>query len=275
MNLKILILSNIENYENKEDLLLKERFEQDGNIVDMMWVDYNEKLDDNYDLIIRRNTWVEEDKDIKYFKSKNDKLIDRLKNSKKTINLIGLDGIGKEYLKELFYKNMNVIPTTDILEDALKWNCENYVLKTKDSFGSGIGQIFVTKEELKDKFNQDYLIQPKLKFKSEVQTYFINSNLMYAYEYIPSKYPDYPKPKLINLTNNEKALAEEFSNISDIKFGMKRIDFLRLEDNSLILLEIEDNSPHMNIEILDEKIRNQVLDFYVNGIYEYVQSIKY
>lgn len=48
---------------------------------------------------------------------------------------------------------------------------------------------------------------------------------------------------------------------------MKRIDFLRLEDDSLILMEIEDNSPHMSIEKLNEKLKSKVLDYYVNGIY--------
>ena len=273
MNYKILILSNSENEEMIEDLLLKKRFEQDGNNVDIMWIDYNNKLDSNYDLIIRRNTWVEKGKDTQYYKKKNTELINRLKNNKKTINLIGLDGLGKNYLKELYYKNMNVIPTTDILEDALKWNCDNYVLKLKDSFGSGIGQVFVGKEQIKEKFNDNFLIQPRLEFKSEVQTYFINNKLMYVFEYTPSKYPNYPKPKLINLTNEEKELADEISKISDIKIGMKRIDFLRLKDNSLILLEIEDNSPHMNIEILDKDMQENVLDFYVKGIYDYIQSI--
>ena len=135
-------------------------------------------------------------------------------------------------------------------------------------------QILVDKEKLLNTYNNNYLIQPKLKFISEVQTYFINNKLMYVYEYIPSKYPNYPKPKLIKLTHKEIKMAEMFSNISDIKIGMKRIDFLRLEDNSLILLEIEDNSLHMNIEILDEKNRNKILNYYVNGVYNYIKELK-
>lgn len=274
MKYKILILSNIENEEIIEDLMIKKRFEQDGNIVDIEWIDYDNSLDKYYDLIIRRNAWVGTEDKIECYKKKNDLLIERLRDSKKTINLVGLDGKGKNYLKTLYYKNMNVIPTTDIVEDALKWNCEEYVLKTKDSFGSGLGQIFISKESLKNKFNDKFLIQPKLKFKSEVQAYFINNQLMYVYEYIPSKYPNYPEPKLINLSVEEEKLAKSFSNISDIQIGMKRIDFLRLEDNSLILLEIEDNSPHMDIEKLDEKIQKKVLDLYVNGIYEYIKNLK-
>lgn len=274
MNYKILILSNNKNEEHIEDIYLKNRFEEDGNLVDFKWIDYDSNLDNEYDIIIRRNTWIEESQDMEYYKKLNKALINRLRDNQKVINLIGLDGTGKSYLKDLYYKGLNVIPTTDILKDAFKWDCDSYVLKLKDSFGSGLGQILVDKEKLLSIYSNNYLIQPKLKFISEVQTYFINNKLMYAYEYTPSKYPNYPKPKLIKLTQEEIKFAEMFSNISDIKIGMKRIDFLRLEDNSLILLEIEDNSPHMNIEILDEKNRNKILNYYVNGIYNYIKELK-
>lgn len=275
MNYKILILSNNKNEEHIEDVYLKNRFEKDGNFVDFKWIDYNSNLDNKYDVIIRRNTWIEKSQDMEYYKKMNKALINRLRNNQNVINLIGLDGTGKSYLKDLYYKGLTVIPTTDILEDAFKWDCDRYVLKLKDSFGSGLGQILVNKEKLLNIYNSNYLIQPKLKFISEVQAYFINNKLMYAYEYIPSKYPNYPKPKLIKLTQKEIKIAEMFSNISDIKIGMKRIDFLRLEDNSLILLEIEDNSPHMNIEILDEKNRSKILNYYVKGIYNYIKKLKY
>ena len=58
--------------------------------------------------------------------------------------------------------------------------------------------------------------------------------------------------------------------MSQIKF--QRIDFLRLENNELILLEIEDNSPHMNLEKLDISFRNDVLDEYKRNIYKYLKG---
>lgn len=274
MKYKILILSNKDNEEIIEDIYLKERFKKDGNICDIKWVDYDEKLDDYYDVIIRRNTWVGNGKDTVSFQKLDNSLIDRLKSKNiKTVNLLGLDGSGKEYLMEFYHKNLKVIPTTDDIDEALSWNKSEYVLKEKDSFGSSIGQAYVLKDELKEKFNKDkYLIQPKLKFKSEVQTYFINSKLMYAFEYIPSKYPVYPDPIYIKLSKEEEKLATLFSSLSNIKYGMKRVDFLRLEDNSLVLLEIEDNAPHMSLEELDEKYRNKVIDEYVKGIYEFIEK---
>jgi len=127
-------------------------------------------------------------------------------------------------------------------------------------------------EKLKTEFKVGDLIQPKLKFKSEVQCYFIGNKLMYVYEYTPSKYPDYPTPKLIMLNQKEKELACEFARISNLKVGFQRIDFLKLENDELILLEIEDNSPHMNIEELTSVFRNSVLAEYKKNIYQYIRG---
>ena len=146
------------------------------------------------------------------------------------------------------------------------------MLKEIDSFGSGIGQKIVKREDLKEKFKEGYLIQPKLKFKSEIQCYFVANKLMYVYEYTPSKYPNYPEPKLITLNENAKKLAEQFANISNLKVGFQRIDFLKLENDELILLEIEDNSPHMNLEKLDIALRKNVLNEYKKNIYDFLSN---
>ncbi len=146
------------------------------------------------------------------------------------------------------------------------------MLKDIDSFGSGIGQKFVKKEDLEKEFKKGYLLQPKLKFKSEIQCYFIGNKLMYVYEYTPSKYPNYPKPKLITLNEKDKKLAEQFADISNLKVGFQRIDFLKLENDELILLEIEDNSPHMNLEKLDIALRKNVLNEYKRNIYQFLNK---
>ena len=149
---------------------------------------------------------------------------------------------------------------------------EEYVLKDNDSFGSGLGQRIVKANRLKTAFKSGDLIQPKLKFKSEVECYFIADKLMYAFEYTPSKYPNYPKPKLINLNKEQESLAYEFAKESNLKVGFQRIDFLKLENDELILLEIEDNSPHMNLEELTDSLRKTVLLEYKNNIYKYIQK---
>ena len=269
---RILILSNSNNYEFIEDLYIATSFREDGQLVNILWVDYDQSLDNKFDIIIRRNTWVEDEKDTYNYKVKNEELKERLiKKNIKTVNLEGLDGKGKQYLCELFKKGKKVIPTIDNLAeiDKLPYS-EEYVLKDNDSFGSGLGQRIVKANELKTKFKVGDLIQPKLDFKSEVQCYFVADKLMYVYEYTPSKYPNYPKPKLIMLNKKEKELACEFAKASNLKVGFQRIDFLRLENDELILLEIEDNSPHMNLEELTDTFRNSVITEYKKNIYEYL-----
>ena len=172
---KILILSNAENEEHIEDKYLAESLKKDGNIVDISWIDYDEKLDEKYDVIIRRNTWVDKlEKTTKYSKL-NNLLKERLqKKHIKTVNLVGYDGNGKKYLMDFIKKGYPVIPTFDNVEDALtNTDCNEYILKMEASYGSGLGQMVVKREKIKEIFKQGYLIQPKLKFKSEIQSYFI------------------------------------------------------------------------------------------------------
>lgn len=95
---------------------------------------------------------------------------------------------------------------------------------------------------------------------------------MYVYEYTPSKYPNYPEPKLITLNEQDKKLAEQFANISNLKVGFQKIDFLKLENDELILLEIEDNSPHMNLEKLNRIFRKDILNEYKKNIYGFFKK---
>lgn len=271
---KILILSNDINEEYNEDKYIAESFRDDGHIVDMLWVDYDPRLDEEFDIIVRRNTWVEEREKVYNYQVKNNELKERLrKKKKKTVNLEGLDGKGKGYLCEIFKDEKNVIPTVDSLNQLKKLPVSReYVLKDNNSFGSGIGQKVVKLEDIEKEFKEGYLIQPKLKFKSEVQFYFVADKLMYTYEFTPSKYPDYPIPKLITPKEEEIDIACKFARLSNLKVGFQRIDFLRLENNKLILLEIEDNSPYMDLELLDNNLRNKVLKEYKNNIYEYLEK---
>lgn len=271
---RILILSNPENEEFIEDEYVANAFREDGHIVKMAWVDYDEKMDEKFDAIIRRNAWVEAIEETENYARKDDLLKRRLKGKKiKTVNLDGLDGHGKQYLCKLFKEGKRVIPTVDSLDRLSELpKTEEYVLKNSESFGSGIGQKMVKKADLEMEFEDGYLIQPKLKFKSEVQCYFVGQKFMYAHEYIPSKYPDYPDPILIELNEKEKSLAEEFARYSCLETGFQRIDFLRLENDELILLEIEDTGPHMSLEFLKPDLRKKVLDEYKENVYKYLHN---
>lgn len=57
-----------------------------------------------------------------------------------------------------------------------------------------------------------------------------------------------------------------------MEYGFKRIDFLRLLNDELILLKLEDNSPNMNLEKLNLELRNKIIDKYKENIYKYLSE---
>ena len=271
----ILILSNPNDIYAKEDEMLAESFERDGQHVLMQWVDYNEKLDNKYDIVLRRDTWVQEEENIPKYEKYNEILKNRIKNKKiKKVNFYEIDSKGKSYLIDLYKKGLPVIPSMDNLQEYRRFNnYKEFVLKPLNSFGSAIGQKIVKFEELEKEFKEGMLIQPKMSFKSEVQCYFVENELMYTFEFVPAKYPNYPDPIVINLTNKEKDVVNKFLKETNIKVGFQRLDFLRLENGELILLEIEATAPFMDLVMLKDELRNKVIDRYKKSIYKYLETI--
>ncbi len=269
---KILILSNMVGSGFEDDTILQKSFIEDGHTVDVKKLDYDKILDEHYDIIIRRNTWVNHENDTAELHVKNLELINRLQNKNiKTVNLVGLDGMGKGYLCDLFKGNENVIPTINTIKDLeLLPITEKYVTKDIKSFGNGLHQRFVQRENLINEYNEGDIIQPFINFISEVQCYYVADKLVYSLEYTPSKYPHYPEPKFIELTETEKQLSDYFAKYSNLKYGFQRIDFLRLEDNILILMEIEDHAAFMNLRRLQDPLKSSVLNDFKENIYDYL-----
>ena len=268
----ILILSNPNDIYAKEDEMLAESFEKDGNKVLMQWVDYDEKLDDEYDVILRRNTWVQEEENIPHFNQYNEILKARVKNKPiKKVNFYEVDCEGKGYLIDYYRKGLPVIPSTNHLEEAQEMSgYDEFVLKPLNSFGSAIGQKIVKRENLEKEWEEGLLIQPKMDFKSEVQCYFVGNELMYTFEFVPSKYPDYPDPLVIELTEKERKIVFQFVKEINLEAGFLRIDFLRLQNDALVLLEIEATAPFMDLVMVEENLRNLVIEKYKQNIYEYI-----
>ena len=120
--MKILLLTNLNNEESEEDIWIANTFKKDGNIVDISWIDYDEALDNEYDIFIKRNIWLDSsycyEKILRYEENAN-KLNDRLKGeNKKIINFNGnFDGQGKQYLIDLYNRGYEVIPSIDKKQD--------------------------------------------------------------------------------------------------------------------------------------------------------------
>ena len=270
----ILILSNPNDIYAKEDEILADSFRKDGNNVVIKWLDYDESLDILFDVVLKRDTWAVKEQDIPQYEKYNNRLKQRLKNKPiKKVNFFEVGCNGKKYLIDYYAKGLPVIPSFDNLKQAkdLK-NIEEYILKPLNSFGSAFGQKSVNKEDLEKEFKAGLMIQPKIKFKSEVQCYFVEDELLYTFEFKPSKYPDYPEPTIIELTKEEKELVYKFVNETNIKVGFQRIDFLRLEDGRLLLLEIEANATFMDLVFLEEELRNQVIEKYKQSVYKYLSE---
>ncbi len=268
----ILILSNCVGSGYIDDCTVRDAFIKDGHIAVIKTVGYDKKDDDMYDVVIRRNTWVSTREETEKLYEDNQKLINRLFNKKKkTVNMVGLDGHGKGYLCEMYEKGYRVIPTINSYKKIDSLPIVNkYVIKDYKSFGNGLFQKVVSKDMLKTKYQEGNIVQPYIDFIAEVQCYYVGKKLMYVLEYTPSKYPNYPRPEFITLTDKEKQLADDFAAYAKLEYGFQRIDFLRLPDNQLIMMEIEDHAAFMNLQILPTKLQAEVMNMYVNNIYEYI-----
>lgn len=275
--MKILLLTNLENEEAQEDIWIANTLKKDGNIVDISWIDFNEKLDDEYDIFIKRNIWISDDHDykeiLKYEELAN-KLNNRLRNkNKKLINFNGnFDERGKEYLVELFNKGYEVIPSIDKKEDINKISeTEKYLLKPKIGY-DGIEQKIITKKELdKVDFNK-YILRPLMEFQSEVQFYFLNNKLQYVLEFKPSKIPIYPDAIKYEYNDKEKQIAQKFADLNKQLIGIQRIDFIKLHNGEIRLLEIEDAAPYLDLDQLDLYEREKFLNNYKSMVYSYYKK---
>lgn len=269
--MKILIISNTNIEEVNEDFIIAKSFEKDGHIVKIANANYDESLDDCYDVFIKRNAYYEDEKlDLLVYK-----LTERLKSKNKIlINFNGkYDNNGKKYLARLYEKDLPVISTVDNISDIGKLpNSKLYVLKKENSY-DGIGQEIITKCEIEKKFKKGFVLQPKIDFEKEVQFYFVNKAFCYALEFSPSKVPVYPDAKKYLYTKDELSLAQDFANLNSDFVGVQRLDFLKTLEGKLLLIEIEDSSPYLDLEELDENDLNNFLNEYKNMVYNYVRKL--
>lgn len=269
--MNILMISNLDNDEKLEDIWLARAFQQDGHKVAIVDKNYDERLEEIFDIFLRRNCWNSHATiaDVNKLDEFSERIISK---NLARINFDGkFDGKGKEYLIDLYKQGYPVIPTIDSLDNINLLKCNKYMLKLKDSY-DGIGQIIVDEKELKNKFNDMYIIQPFMKFKSEVQFYYIKDKFEYALEFIPSKVPIYPDAIGYAYSDKELEIANNFAKLNGDYYGIQRIDFIKLEDGTLLLTEIEDISPYLDLDCVEEHIRNKYIQDYKNMVYDYIKN---
>lgn len=272
--MKILMLSNFDDDDKVEDMWIARAFQRDGHIVTMVDAFYDERLEEIHDIILRRETWFDDEEKVEEYHKKWQEAKKRIIDKDiPRINFNGkFDQNGKDYLIELYKKGYSVIPSANTIEGikALP-KADQYLLKPVDSY-SGIGQMMGSKEKMLELYTNECIVQPFLKFKSEVQFYFVKQDFYYAVEYTPSKLDEDAKRKKYNYSKEELELAKSFAKLNDELNGVQRIDFLKLENGELKLVEIEDASLFLDLDIIDIDTREKFIKQYTQMVYEYAKN---
>ncbi|MBN1160084.1 MAG: hypothetical protein JXA43_02500 [Candidatus Diapherotrites archaeon] len=267
----ILFLTDLTNGET-EDLLLVDHLKKKFDVT-VSYFDKIEPIEDNFDLIMIRDTWPsDEQKHEHYEKIKNEFLSRAKAKNLKLYNDFNAsaDRYGKDYLVELFKKGYPVIPTVDSLKDINKLpKSEQYLIKPKHGFSSA-GVKVLTCPELKKLKGSNIMIQPKLEFKYEISFYYVNKEFMYCLIFEPSKFPLWPEPKLFNPSKEDLTFAKKFVSWNKLENGIQRIDAVRLLDGSLLLLEIEDDSPYFSLTEINEELKDKFLEAITASIERYL-----
>ena len=86
--------------------------------------------------------------------------------------------------------------------------------------------------------------------------------------------PIYPLAIKYQYSDKELKLAKEFAKLNNNYYGIQRIDFLKLENNELLLTEIEDIAPYLDLDRLSKIERDKFINNYKNMVYEYLDKRK-
>ncbi|HEY1116048.1 MAG TPA: hypothetical protein VGE66_20940 [Chitinophagaceae bacterium] len=174
------------------------------------------------------------------------------------------DTKGKQYLPDLTAEGYPVIPTVDRLEDiALLGTPHRYIIKLKDGADS-IGMSILSGEELLAARPLDRLIQPYINFRYEVSFYYLNNAFQYAL-YAPDKAKRWALQPY-DATSDDLHFAQKFIDWNKMARGIVRVDACRLQDGSLLLVELEDLNPFLSIDVLSEEDRNQFIGKFIEAL---------
>ncbi len=272
--MKILIITNLENECSIEDVWIANSFISDGHIVKLVNKYYDKSLEDEYDIFIKRYSWIEDISDFSVGAEESDYETRILKKDLPRINFDGkFDNQGKHYLSHLYNLGYSVVPTiNDISKLDTLGNHERFLVKPVNGYAS-YGIIETDKNNIEHYWNKNYVIQPKLNFDSEVQFYFIGNKYEFAQIFTPKKLLSHENAVFYTPNKEEIELAESFAKLNGESFnGVQRIDFLKL-NNHLLLSELEDDSPYMAIEALPDDKKQEFINDFKQMVYAYYNRL--
>ncbi len=176
------------------------------------------------------------------------------------------DQQGKQYLLDLQALGYPVIPTVERMADvSVLGNPEKYIVKLKNGADS-IGMDLLTREELISVHPEGKLIQPWIDFRYEVSFYFLNDKFQYAM-YAPNKEKRWDLTEYL-ATAQDLEFAQQFLEWNNMERGITRVDACRLQDGSLLLVELEDLNPFLSIELLPVEKRAQFINNMIDALEE-------
>lgn len=215
-------------------------------------------------LIVFRNTGP-----VMWYKEYFDRFVETAKE-KGLMTFNSFDGKadmkGKDYLLQLTRESYPVIPTVESTEEIERLGlAEQYMVKLKNGADS-IGMRIVSKKELLQEKPVNQLIQPFLHFQYEVSFYYLNNQFQYAL-YAPDKQKRWDLQEY-NATGDDLAFAQSFIQWNNMARGIQRVDACRLDDGSLLLVELEDLNPFLSIDVLSEEKRERFMDHFVKALKE-------
>lgn len=275
--MRIGILTSFKDCCTDEDFIIAKSFAEDGHKVDLLDFPIDVDFQNVYDLIIIKNAWDLNEKTYKNYLTQLDKIVTKLKESNCKF-VSSLDGnmnferYGKKYLVDLYKAGYNVVPTIDDINDFNKLpDAEEYIKKPYVAYDGFDMEIIVKNRVKMTKLNKEVL-QPKLDFISEVQLYFVNNEYQYALEYVPSKWPDYPTPHKFNPSEKFIKQATEIIDLNGASCSFNRVDFLRQNEEDMIILEFADSNPNLSLPMLDNETLVRFLKNFKQAVYKYING---
>ncbi len=273
--MRIGILTNFKECCTEEDYIIAKSFAEDGHKVDLLDFPVEFEFKNIYDLFILKNAWDLNENTYKNYFNDLEKFMNKLNKTNCKIvsshdGLLDFDKNGKKYLVELYKSGYNVVPTIDNVKDIDRLPvAEKYIKKPYVSY-DGFDMKIVKRSELKNLELNSEVLQPKLEFISEVQLYFVNDKFLYALEYTPSKWPNYPTPHEFLPDKKYIDEAAEIIRLNNASCSFNRVDFLRLSKDKMIILEFADSNPNMSLPFLSKETLNKFLKSFKESVYKYM-----
>lgn len=176
------------------------------------------------------------------------------------------DQQGKQYLLDLQDEGYAVIPTVLTLAELEKLgNPQKYIVKLMNGADS-VGMEILNKDDLLAANPTGKLIQPYVDFQYEVSFYYLNNTFQYAL-YAPNKEKRWDLTTY-EATQEDLEFAHKFIKWNNMQRGITRVDACRLQDGTLLLVELEDLNPFLSIDLLSEEKREDFLRNFILALGE-------